>query len=223
MTWDNLCNSWSSFHCKFPQDMSENTAHCRERRSGGHRGHSPLQRGHCTLDSPRGKGHIDDLLHRSQKGRTCGTYAPVGRCQACTLCMFSHGCNLHTSLGKVYICPPCPHASQGKSFDRLPDSGQDSLHMTDSWWHFLHMFCKKNYTFHMCHLLHRSHQDTWNSICLYGGLVCDQVVSDTFCRYWLQNKRHILQCSPHSCHSSLRATCPGDKRRHMPVPANMCP
>lgn len=176
-----------------------------------HRGHSHPPRGHCTPDSLRGRKRTGARLRRSVGDRTDGTYPCVGRTQACSLCMFSHGCIPDTSLGNACTPPPRPRASQSRLSGTLPGPGQGLLHKSGSWWHFLHMFCKGSYSVRRCHHLHRSPQGTWCSTCLHGGREGIPAEFGTFCKDWLLSKKHSPLYSSHSCHSSLRATCLGDR------------
>lgn len=62
---------------------------------------------------------------------------------------------------------------------------------------------------------------TWCSTCLRGGREGAPAVSGTFRNDRLQSKSHSPLYSSHSCHSSPRATCLGDRWRRRPEPTDM--
>lgn len=187
-----------------------------------HRGHSHPLRGHHTPDSLRGRGHTGVCLRSSRGDRTDGTCPCTGRTQAYTLCMFAHGCSPDTSWGKACTPRPWPRASRGRFPGMLPGPRRSLLGKNGSWWHFLHMFCRGRCSAYMRGLLRRSPQDIWCSTCLHGGREGSLAESGTFRKDWLQSRRHSPLDSFRSCHSSPRAMCLQDTRRHRPGPTDTC-
>lgn len=72
------------------------------------------------------------------------------------LCMFPHGCSPDTSLGSACTPLPWPRASRGRFPGTPPGLGQGLLCRTDSWWHFLHKFCRESCSAHKYRHLRRS-------------------------------------------------------------------
>lgn len=65
-------------------------------------------------------------------------------------------------------------------------------------------------------------QGTCCSIGLCEGRRAARAEPGTLGRCWLPSRRHSPWHRPHSCHSSTRATCLGDRRRHRSDSAERC-
>lgn len=200
-TQGNLCIHHSLHLCRFPQGTHPNTVHCGEPLKYQHRPYSHPPWDRCIPDSFYGRGHTGACQDRSSWDRNDGTCHCVERSQACTLCKFSHGCSPDTSLDSAYRLLPRPHAFQGK-FPGTPHGlGRSLLHKSDSWWHFLRMFCKGNYSVHKHHLLRKSPLDNCGSTCRHGGAECSSADSGTVGKGRLRSRRHSPPHTFHSCHS----------------------